>query len=433
MHNKPYRNLITFRPRRGVVLLLTLVILVVLSTLAYTLTTRLAAQQHRNQYMIDYQRARYACDSGLKYALSTIQDVQATLIARPNKPDFSDLFALDEQQYQQMLEDWGLDSYTDSNTTDPAVAAGIDDVDLDSIFDANSYYDFSGMLGEIPVADANVVPVPGPYGPPWPIVTEPNELEIGHATVRIEIEDENAKMPISWALTEDEETRREADAAFQTFCEWMRMDYEQIEELQMQLEQIAAVKPFKPEVLFEEEGKDAKDSGKDSNDKNKPKRGKRPKSKGYQRPASAHAADFARLFHSPLINRQMLAKPVIDTADRSESALKYLGMWGSRKVNINTAPRHVLEAAFTFGGDAAEIADRIIELRRVEPFESIDKLKESMLEYSESIRRAEDYITTKSTFFTLRVTATSGVAKSSAVVGLIKNGKVVKRLVVFSD
>ena len=46
---------------RGIVLLVTLVLLVVLSTLGYTLTSRIAAQRHRNSYIIDYCKARYAC------------------------------------------------------------------------------------------------------------------------------------------------------------------------------------------------------------------------------------------------------------------------------------------------------------------------------------------------------------------------------------
>jgi hypothetical protein len=49
--------------RSGIVLLVTLVLLVVLSALMVTLSTRMSAQRHRNQYIIDYQSARYACDS----------------------------------------------------------------------------------------------------------------------------------------------------------------------------------------------------------------------------------------------------------------------------------------------------------------------------------------------------------------------------------
>jgi len=88
---------------QGIVLLVTLVLLVVLSTLGYTLGTRLSAQRHREQYIIDYQTARYGCDSAVKYALATLQDIQPQLISRPNEPDFSDLFVLSNDEYQQLL------------------------------------------------------------------------------------------------------------------------------------------------------------------------------------------------------------------------------------------------------------------------------------------------------------------------------------------
>jgi hypothetical protein len=41
---------------------------VVLTGLVYGLVSRISLVRHRQQYMIDYQNARYACDSGMKYA-----------------------------------------------------------------------------------------------------------------------------------------------------------------------------------------------------------------------------------------------------------------------------------------------------------------------------------------------------------------------------
>ncbi|MHC4703677.1 MAG: hypothetical protein ACYTFQ_24215, partial [Planctomycetota bacterium] len=102
--NKLYRP----RTRSGVVLLVTLVLLVVLSTLGYTLSSRVAAQRHRNQYIIDYSKARYGCDSAVRYALATLEELDPQLISRPNEPDFSDLFALDDIEYNELLAQWNL-------------------------------------------------------------------------------------------------------------------------------------------------------------------------------------------------------------------------------------------------------------------------------------------------------------------------------------
>jgi len=139
---------------------------------------------------------------------------------------------------------------------------------------------------------------------------------------------------------------------------------------------------------------------------------------------------FAKLFHSSLIDTEVIARPYIE--GRKESALKYMGMWGSRKVNINTAPRHVLEAAFIFGGDQVEIAQEIILRRQIEPFADIEDLKRALLRYGASIGKCEKYITTVSTFFTIRVTAVSGVAKTSSVIAITKEGNKVQRIAVIN-
>ncbi|GAI04112.1 unnamed protein product, partial [marine sediment metagenome] len=87
--------------------------------------------------------------------------------------------------------------------------------------------------------------MPGPYGPRWPFISEPIEFEVGSAKVRIEIEDENAKYPIGWAIMDDKKVRRETTAGFETFCEWMEVDEVQIDSLKDQLKQISEIKPFK--------------------------------------------------------------------------------------------------------------------------------------------------------------------------------------------
>ncbi len=85
---------------------LTMIVLTVLATITYMLSSRIAMAKHRRLYMIDYQKARYGCDSAMKYALTTIRDMSLTLTKRENEPDFSDVFAMDIGQYQQYLTEW---------------------------------------------------------------------------------------------------------------------------------------------------------------------------------------------------------------------------------------------------------------------------------------------------------------------------------------
>jgi type II secretory pathway component PulK len=66
--------------RRAVALVLTLVVLAVLTTIVYGLSSRIAQVKHRRQYIIDYQISRYACDSATKYALAAIKQMDFNLI-----------------------------------------------------------------------------------------------------------------------------------------------------------------------------------------------------------------------------------------------------------------------------------------------------------------------------------------------------------------
>ncbi len=404
------------RNRSGVVLLVTLVLLVMLSTLGYTLSSRIAASRHRSQYIIDYQAARYGCDSAVCYALTVLQDMNAPLlIARPNEPDFSDLFCKSEQEYEQYLADWEAAEELGRNQNV---------VDTNEANDVNDVYDFAYN------SSPNSLTVRGPYGPPWPLILEPVELEIGSAAVRVEIEDENAKYPLGWMLLDDEEVQREALVGLETFCEWVDVNIGQIDLLRQQLEDIGEIKTFKLDfepIKEQEEVEIPSRRGRGG------RRVVRRRVRQKTIPASVHIADFAKLFHSSLIDIESLARPTIISDTRKESALKYMGLWASSKVNINTAPRHVLEAAFAFGGDAAEIAEGIIQQRRVEPFTDIEDLKKSLFKYSASIERCEKYITTASDFFTIRITAVSGAAKASTVIAVTKNGNKIEKLASISS
>ncbi len=447
--NKRTRKFVQKENQSAFVLLLTIVFLVVLATAGYILSSRFMAEGRRNRYMIDYVQARYACDSAVKYALATMQEFQPYLISRPNEPDFSDLFHFTDAQYEQYITDWlmenemnqeedsGENSGTDAGLS---LSSGLDDNndinDVNVITDLNDFNDtafrktYDSFITDFDNPQSLVIR--GPYGPPWPLVLEPAELEIGTAKVKIEIEDENAKFPVGWAMIDDEQYNREARAAFITFCSWMWHDPNvedlraRIEVIQEQFLEINEIKQFKLDFktsTVQVTDQPVRTSGRTQ-----------PKPRTVQRTVSAdqqmtrQSADFAKIFHSSLVEFDDFARPTIESDQRKESALKYMGMWGSAKVNINTAPRHVLEAAFTFGGREVDIANEIIIRRQVKPFASIDDLKNDLLQYSDSIGKCEKFITTTSNIFTIRITAVSGAARASVVIAIQKDNNQTKRL-----
>lgn len=440
MRNKNLNNYHN-RNSPGIVLLVTLVLLVVLATLGYTLTSRVAAQRHRDQYIIDYSQARYGCESAVKYALAALQDINAQLISRPNEPDFSDLFVLSEAEIKELLDQWAAENAAGTKDSSSNTKSINDVKNNDYIGDINDINDIDAdRTGSADSNEAGSLTIRGPYGPAWPFVTEPVEFEIASAKVRIEIEDENAKYPICWMLMSDKQVQREAEAGFVTFCEWMGLEKQQFEPLKSQLNQISQIKPFKLEFKPIVKTVAMPTVTKKPSTTTTGQRAIRTITRPQVTTTTITAADqmakqntdFTKILHSSLIDTEALARPYIQ--GRKESALKYTGMWASGKVNINTAPRHVLEAAFTFGGisDAPQIAEQIIQRRRVEPFVNIEDLKRELIRYSESIRKCEEYITTISSFFTIKVTAASGVAKASATIAVNKDGNKVQQIAIIS-
>ncbi|MHC4645765.1 MAG: hypothetical protein ACYTBJ_09680 [Planctomycetota bacterium] len=425
------------RGRPGIVLLVTLLLLVVLATLGYTLSVRVAAQRYRSQYVIDYQAARYGCDSAVKYALATLEDISPQLIGRPNEPDFSDLFYLTEEEYREVLEQWAEQKALEESEDIDANSDFYEDYsagtnDLNDINDINGVNNIDYMNGFTDFNDPNLLVIPGPYGPPWPFVMNPAEFEIGSAKIRIEIEDENAKYPVGWMLVDDDNVQRETIAGFQTFCEWMDVNEVEIDELGAELKEIAKIKPFKiafkpikkREPIRRQPVRRTKSSGRGGSRRRPTRRTPsryKTTTQSVSEQISKQAADLAKLLHSSLLDVELLARPIVMSETRKESALKYMGTWGSIKVNVNSAPRHVLEAAFMFGGDADKIAEEIIQRRRIEPFKDLDDLRKALFRYTQAVRDCEPYITTTSNFFTIRVTAVSGAAKASTVIAITKD------------
>jgi len=205
----------------------------------------------------------------------------------------------------------------------------------------------------------------------------------------------------------------------------MRLDFDEIDELKYQLESITELRPFKTEFKTITKRTPVKTAAKPASQRRRGRTRTRTKYKTQkiteEQQQIQQTKDFAKLLHSALIDTSILAKPTIESDIRKESALKYTGMWASGKVNINTAPRHVLEAVFSFGGNAVDIAQEIIERRRNQPFKNIEELKKELLRYSVAIEKGERFIITESNFFTIKVTASSGSAKAYAIIAIIKS------------
>jgi type II secretory pathway component PulK len=458
--------------RSGIALLLTLVVLVVLSGIVYSLATRITMRKHRQQYIIDYQKARYACDSGLKYAYTMIPKISLTIKQRtedfPNLLDFSDIFWMDSQQYedfrfqwydrqQELLELDALEEGQPMSQSESPIRNEEYDESLDrpngemtdEMMDEDGF-DLREMLGGLMGSDEyydeydedwldpNDIEIPGPYNVQWPYVIEPIEFEMGEAKVKITIEDENAKLPLIWATQgSTKEMDERSEIALETFCSWMQMEDEQIDNLKEQVRETAIHKQFrhtyKPATVTEVV-KPKPTKSKTTKGRARRTRTAKPVKRTVkkQRDPAAHAADFAKLIHRSTIDLTELSRQIPEIEGRDESPIKYLALWGSTKVNINAAPRHVLEATFSYGGQAEDIADEIIQLRREEPFKNLKDLEEKMYGFTDSVKQVTPYITTQSEYMTIKVTASYGKAVTTSIAAVRKTGKKFKIIAAFS-
>lgn len=451
-------NIMRSRPkynRFGFILLITMIVLVVLATLTTGLSVTLSIAKRRQQYMIEYQRARYGLDSAMKYILNEFPKKNFRLAPRQNKPDFSDLFLMNEVEYAEFVTSWAetatdeeldevLKKTASMNKPEPLSSDRMMEL-IASLFgdredsDANAVSDDLFDTDEqyyVVEFDPNDVVVPGPYGPPWPYAEEPIELEIGPCRVKISIEDENAKMPLSWLVTSSEKANEHAQDALKTFCEWMSWDPAQLRELeaeiQASMDEIYAEKAFKlnpsPVLLKKTTTRTVRSPATSRRSRTRRRTTSRTVRRvtTQKRPAIAHTTDFAKLFHSSLLDREYLARPLPDTGDRVESPLKYLSLWGAQHVNINTAPRHVLLTAFELAADSfefPELIQQIIERRQEKPFRKLDEIKTLGGLDTETMKNLGNYLTTTSTFFKVRVDSRSGNARTSAVATVVKEGK----------
>jgi len=423
----------------GIVLLITMVILVVLVVLGYRVTGQIAAQRHRLQYEIDYVKARYACDSALKFTLARVETLVPSLVARPNEPDFSTVFNMDEEAYLEMLAEYQEELIDQGLLFEEDPMFADEDVNLaEEANDANEFDDLDNPLADPEVSN---IFVRGPYGPEWPLVIPPIEFEVGEAQVRIEIEDENAKYPLSWLLVQDSPQGMEIEAGFEAFLEWMGYPLTDILDIKEQLGTIGALRPY----TLEFKAPAPQGATKANPVRRAPTQGRitRPSTSKAKTAtqslsptelAARQSADVTRLLNSSLLDIELFGRPSLESDTRQESALKYIGLWGANKVNINTAPRHVLESAFMFGGHtkAIALADAVIDRRRLEPIGDPEELKKLLLGSADAIEKCQDYITMASTHFTVRIRVSSGVAQTRAVMAVIKEGDKVRKLAVIS-
>ena len=100
--------------------------------------------------------------------------------------------------------------------------------------------------------------------------------------------------------------------------------------------------------------------------------------------------------------------------------LDYLTIYSDGKVNINTAPLEVLESLSESLDDS--IASAIIEFRQEEDFMSIDDLRKVPGMSDEVFAEIRDWITVKSSFFSMEFNVNCNGAVAAIRTYLVREG-----------
>lgn len=441
MKNSPSPNNAA-NSRNGIALIFALIVLAVLAVMAYSTASKVVAVKHRSNYVLDYTKSKYACDSATRLGIQKVSTLKFDLKNRSQVPDFSELFALSDEDYDYMLNEFALnieqirmekieqyqeslkkgDKKTQASEQDDEGLAFLSEfLNMLDIGDANSFgIDDEGYIEPI---DPNKLFIPGPYGPKWPYLTEPLEIKIGDVEVTVTFEDENAKLPIVWALMQDKSIEAEKKACVAIFCEWMDITEDSQLLLWEQFEQAREIKYF--EIGMEPISVDKKETVRtrtvvqQADGSRKSEFKDRTRVKKAPRSAAGNNTDFARLVDAK-INLETFKNSYY--MRQEENALKYLGVWGSDKVNINTAPRNVLEAVFVFAGQEVRLADAVISERQAEPFESMEDLSRRLYGFS-NLDKLENMILFTSEVFTVNVKAVSGAAVTRSTTAILFENK----------
>jgi len=443
------------KSQRGIALLFAIIVLAVLATMGYAIASKLVSIKHRQNYILNYYKAAYACDSATRYGITEVENMEFSLQTRAGMPDFSDLFATSDEQIEFMMYDWvqtveqiryeEYEKYQQRLNAGASFAAAQEpdseqsefNIDmLNSIgFGPNAYFgiDYDGNFKPI---DPNILYVPGPYGPPFPYTTEPKQISIGDVEVTITIEDENAKLPLVWALMKDKDRQTEKQACFDTFFEWLGVDEATVEHLNRQFTETADIKHFEigmePATIEQREAVRTRTVTTDASGRRQSVFRTRYRTRKVPRSVAGNNTDFSRLIEAN-IDTERLEYSFFPEGFAQSAAIRYLGLWGSDKINVNTATRNVLEAAFVFAGREVELADAVIEERKIKPFEDLEEMKRRIYRFSNNLDKLSDLILFASEVFTVKVIAVSGSARAESTTAILyKDNKFTKITTVYN-
>jgi len=355
---------------RGITLLLTLVVLVVLAIVIVQFQADAHLYTRSSSYHLEQLQCRYAAESGIIVASHLIKEAVRKKLTSSTKPDImEDLLAFDPN---------------DPNS-------------FEIVFEPNDF------LEEKP--------------PDFVILQK--TIDIGSSEVTIEIHDEKGKWPMLWLLqrTFDYSVRRgkTTDEVFRRFAQDMSVERDLVNDTMKLARAIAKpLKIPKSKTIVTGRGKSRKVRN---------RRVSRRKRRGREKNLRKLTTTFGVNWQNTLLNDPYYA-PLRDIAeDNRASFADHLGVWGHDRINLNTAPVELLENVLGPWGLTKEQAQAIVEQRKEKPIKSVGMLGKLKGMSKAQARNINHFCVVKSNTFSAHVRARVGRTQYRLSAGMFLNNK----------
>ncbi len=311
------------RRERGVTLLITLIVLVILAIILVQFQTEATIHVRSNEFRFDRLQCRYAAESGIIVAAQMIKQArrQPDTLQSPTEPTMEDA----------SLEDPNL----------------LGDIDLPPLEDTE-------------------------YQEPLPsFVVMKKTIEIGPVQVDLEIHDENAKWPLYWLVRSPFESSgtTKAEQSFRNYSRKLGISSLTSRNVIKQTQGLAQPLNLpKPPVIIQKSGS-----------KNRlTRRTARVKFADRVRERlerNKHMAVFAAQWYQHLKDDPQFETFHQELEDRPGDFADYLSMWGTFMINVNTASEELIYYTFQNVGLTEQQAKAIVARREQKPYTNTGELQ----------------------------------------------------------
>jgi len=353
--------------KRGVTLLITLIVLVILAIIVVQFQTEATLHVRSNQFRFDRLQCRYAAESAIIVAAQTIKQARRRPQTLPASP---------------------VPTKDDPSLEDPNL---LDEMDLPPLEDS-----------------ASSEPLPS-------FVMMKKTIQVGPVQVDLEIHDENAKWPLYWLLRSPFDSTSANTKAEQNFRNYTRkLGITALTSRNVIKQAQGLAQPLnlpKPPVRIQKVGA-------------KKRLLRRPARISYAERVqerlnrNKNMAVFASQWYENLKDNPDFESFQENLEDRPGAFDDYLSMWGTFEINVNTASEDLIYCTFQSVGLTQQQAQAIVARREQKPYSNTGELqlvKGLGIELSNTIRGLCEV---KSNTYSIHVDARLGRIRSRLLGGV---------------